>query len=255
MTDPGQWNRYSYSAGDPINSLDPEGLLVIKINGAFNGDPDWIKADSEFSAAVAATFPGQTIVSWSWPGWGVTQLLAYSGIYAAGDALAAFINSYQYAPGEALNIVAFSDGGNVAKVASWKISRPIDNLVTLGTPQNWDLPDIYRPRVKNYCNVSSLADPVQFAGSSLNQIYNTIVDAYDAGLAQFYGWQAFFAGNYSAFGYYQRVSALLAARSTAWMMTTRIDPYANHNVLRTTDSHFGLHTRQVWNEIKRPCGL
>ena len=94
MSNPGEWNRYSFVAGDPVNSVDPDGLVVIKINGAFNSNPDWIQADSEFSQAVADTFVGQTVVNWTWPGWGVTFFLDYAGIEMAGGQLASFINNY-----------------------------------------------------------------------------------------------------------------------------------------------------------------
>jgi len=255
MSNPGEWNRYSFVAGDPVNSVDPDGLVVIKINGAFNSNPDWIQADSEFSQAVADTFVGQTVVNWTWPGWGVTFFLDYAGIEMAGGQLASFINNYQFQPGEQLNIVAFSDGGNVVKSASYFINRPIDNLVTLGTPQNWDIPDINSRMVKNYCNVYSLADPVQFLGSSPRQIFNAIDNSYDSALAQWYAWQAFLDGNFAQFFKYQALSAKYAAESSFWVLSTRVDARAKNNIARTSESHFGLHTRKVWTEIARPCGL
>jgi pimeloyl-ACP methyl ester carboxylesterase len=52
----------------------------------------------------------------------------------AAQELAEFINNYQFAEGETLNIVAHSHGGNVAFLASQQVNRQINNLVTLGTP-------------------------------------------------------------------------------------------------------------------------
>lgn len=71
----------------------------------------------------------------------MTALTGYSDIFDGGVSLADFINSYNFQPGEPLNIVAHSHGGNVVKIASWLISHDITNLVDLGTPQNWDLPN------------------------------------------------------------------------------------------------------------------
>lgn len=37
---PNAWNRYNYPVGDPINSNDPNGLLTLVINGAFDDSPE-----------------------------------------------------------------------------------------------------------------------------------------------------------------------------------------------------------------------
>ena len=95
--------------------------------------------------------------------------------------------------------MAHSHGGDVVKIASWYINHSITNLANLGTPQNWDLPDINRAAVKNYCNGSSLEDSVQFAGSSPTQIYYTVYDLYNGILAEFYAWDAFLAGDWGGF--------------------------------------------------------
>lgn len=166
---PQSFNRYSYVGNDPVNSVDPSGLLTIVIGGFLNGDADWI---SEMFDILWDTF-GERPEVWKWSGVGVSNFSDYIGIRTAGRLLAAYINS-KLKDGEELNIVAHSHGGNVVKEASHYLLRRIDNLVTLGTPQNFDLRPLNRLAVDNYCNVSSLADPVQFGGASLTQIYNTV---------------------------------------------------------------------------------
>ncbi len=37
-SDPGSWNRYSYSNGDPVNSYDPSGLVAVHVTGVVTGD-------------------------------------------------------------------------------------------------------------------------------------------------------------------------------------------------------------------------
>jgi filamentous hemagglutinin len=53
----------------------------------------------------------------------------------AARALAQFIKHYKFAPGEQLNIIAHSHGGNMVLWAiNQGLGRKVDNLVTLGTP-------------------------------------------------------------------------------------------------------------------------
>src|SRR6266567_8697365 len=75
-----------------------------------------------------------------------------------------YIDNYEFADGEPLNIVAHSHGGNVVKIATYFLNRNIDNLVNLGTPENFDLPDINSRAVNNYCSVSSVTDLIQVSG-------------------------------------------------------------------------------------------
>jgi hypothetical protein len=86
---------------------------------------------------------------------------------AAARALDDFVKNYTFKPGEQLNIVAHSHGGNVAFEASQSISHTIDNLVTLGTPIRGD----YEPNMKNIANlvnVYSYNDGVQTSGSGIS---------------------------------------------------------------------------------------
>ncbi|MDZ7637654.1 MAG: RHS repeat-associated core domain-containing protein [Bryobacterales bacterium] len=149
---PQSWNRYSYTNGNPVNRIDPDGLLTIIMGGTAlqpwgRSDADWGKPGTPFHRAVSNYF-GEEAVVIEWRGqpytWG-----------SAEAALANYIAAYDFAEGEKLNVVAHSHGGNVVKNYTWKSeARFIDVLVTLGTPQ-WGFPAIKRTGVGTYLNVYS----------------------------------------------------------------------------------------------------
>jgi RHS repeat-associated protein len=176
-------NRYSYVLGDPINYVDPSGLLTLIIGGTFNGSASWGQPGQEMNDLISEAFGEQAQV-FEWPAIGVFFPL-YIDINIWGRILAFRINEHAFKEGEKLNIVAHSHGGNLVKVALENgLLRPIDNLITLGTPQNYDLPQINLLTrallVRNYCNVYSNSDVVQFGGSSPTQIYNMFVQEREA---------------------------------------------------------------------------
>jgi hypothetical protein len=76
-----------------------------------------------------------------------------------GQDLQKFVNAH-IKPGEPLNIVAHSNGGNVVKSYSASGEHYIDNLITLGTPQITG-PSVNCNGVGNYINVYSSNDFVQ----------------------------------------------------------------------------------------------
>jgi RHS repeat-associated protein len=249
-------NRYSYVGNDPINSVDPSGLLTIIIGGFLNGQATWGQPDTDMWKAIRDTF-GEDPRVFEWAALAVFYPL-YSDIQLAGVELAKFLNGYDFKEGEKLNIVAHSHGGNVVKVASQNLrqsTRSIDNLVTLGTAQNYDLPLINTFKVKNHCNVSSLVDPVQFGGSSPTQIFRTVENTRDG--AYHASWAAYelFRGNFSKAAWHSALSAQYFALAAAWVLSTRIDPLANKNVLFGSEGHSELHTVPVWNKINGECGL
>jgi pimeloyl-ACP methyl ester carboxylesterase len=158
---PQSWNAYTYVLGNPSNAFDPLGLLTIVVPGttASCDDPDY-RAGSDFMNAVGQTFnetPQCFESNISLPG---ALYPYYYGIWQAGYRLAGFINGYQFAPGEPLNIVGHSHGGNVAIIAANNL-RPglkVTTLVLLGTPHNIDLPKLQEGRTGNFCAVSSITD-------------------------------------------------------------------------------------------------
>lgn len=259
MKIPGSLNRYSYVSGDPVNQVDPSGLLTIIIGGTGAGNPEWGQPGTDFWRAVSEAFREEAVV-FPWNGANVTFATFYLGIIEAGFDLADFINSHDFKDNEKLNIVAHSHGGNIVKVATNAgLKRQIDNLVNLGTPQNQDLDRLgfitNINTVGNYCNVSSLADPIQLLGASPRQIYYTLTNSYIAETyAEAAAW-ALFHGDFSSSLRYTARSVYYAAVAFDWYMSAKIDWQANNNVILFSESHSELHTVQVWNLVKKPCGL
>jgi hypothetical protein len=91
---------------------------------------------------------------------------------SAATALVNFVRHYSFAPGEQLNIIAHSHGGNVAIAAiNMGLGRRVDNLVTLGTPS---VP-AYRLNglggVRNWVNLFNSFDKVQTHGGGQDDSY------------------------------------------------------------------------------------
>ena len=273
---PRSLNRYTYVDGDPVNKVDPSGLLTLLVHGtgAEPMDHEWAEFGSEFWQAVSSTF-GEEATPFNWREFSsvfqVTIASGYTGIFSGGQKLANFLNNeYQWKEGEKLNIIAHSHGGNIVNAASSYLTRQIDNLITLGTPQNTDLAVINGGvGAKNHCNVSSATDFIQFAGSSPAQYYGTFrnlaLGAYHASWAAYYYWAAITNPGYpfgnSAMAYHMasthsRLSVQHFALSAAWFMSTKINSFASRNVLLGSESHHDLITPGTWNNrVKGQCGL
>jgi len=158
--DPQGWNRYSYTLNNPLKHVDPDGNLTILVHGTFaKGSQDFLPGGSFFQN-VARTVHDRTVVSFQWSGKNSHQARV-----GAAKALAAFIRSYQFAPGEQLNIVAHSHGGNVAISAiNMGLSKPVDNFITLGTPSRSGYRLLEPSQVSHWVNVYDSFDKVQNHG-------------------------------------------------------------------------------------------
>ncbi|HZQ52831.1 MAG TPA: hypothetical protein VFB14_11580 [Bryobacteraceae bacterium] len=153
-----------------------------------------------------------------------------------------------------LSIVAHSHGGNVVKIASYSISHRIDYLVNLGTPQNWDLPEINLAAVGNYCQVSSLIDYVQFAGSSPVQIGAYGYAQTEAGIYSYNEGLDIYNGDYNQALSDAEEIAFWQANASGWWMSAKLAVGA-YNVLYLNPSHSDLHTADWWPSISYDCGL
>ncbi|MGE5275411.1 MAG: RHS repeat domain-containing protein [Acidobacteriota bacterium] len=164
-SDPQSWNRYAYALGNPIKHVDPDGRLTILVHGTWASGSQTFTPGGRFFERVAASVHDRAIATFSWSGEN-----SIAGRTAAARSLAAFIRSYKFAPGEKLNIIGHSHGGNVAIAAiNLGLGRAVDNLVTLGTPVRPDY-RLSRPgSVANFVALSSPHDPVQTnGGNSVN---------------------------------------------------------------------------------------
>jgi len=109
---------------------------------------------------VSKTMGDRAMAAFTWSG-GDTHAARVS----AARALANFVRHYKFAPGEQLNIVAHSHGGNVAIAAiNMGLGHRVDNLVTLGTPSVPSYQMNGTAGFKNWVNLYSPNDKIQSHG-------------------------------------------------------------------------------------------
>jgi RHS repeat-associated protein len=127
---PQSWNLYNYVRNNPLNSIDDSGMLTIIIGGTWYNPHDWNYSHSPLTSEAQSYFHDPAVGFLYWSGG-----LSDTDRIAGAEQLRKMINGYNFAPGEQLNIIAHSHGGNVALLASqMQLDHPIDNLITLGTP-------------------------------------------------------------------------------------------------------------------------
>jgi RHS repeat-associated protein len=154
IADPQNWNGYAYARNNPLTHIDPDGFLTVIVPGTWNDNQEWKK--SRFRAQVSKTF-GEDAVVLDNNNMGNSKKARSE----AAKKLQALIANHKFAPGEKLNVVAHSHGGNVVAEASQSgISHKIDNLVTLGTPIRSDY-SFNESAIGLHLNVFSNKDKVQ----------------------------------------------------------------------------------------------
>ncbi len=164
IASPRNWNAYAYTNNNPLNSLDPDGLLTIIIPGTAWEAKHWNEAMRLYKKVWKLT--GEKPIIFEWDGKN-----RHANREAAAKVLAKFINdavaNHHFAPGEKIFIVAHSHGGNIAFQVSQMSDRKIDVLITLGTPIRGD----YKPNEDNiglHLNVFSTEDMIQVNGGGIH---------------------------------------------------------------------------------------
>jgi RHS repeat-associated protein len=183
IADPANWNGYAYAHNNPLSKLDPDGFLTIIIPGTFNDFNAW--NTSEFKKWVSKTF-GENAIVFKWSGED-----NWKNRSQAAKELNAYIEKYMKDhPGEKINLVAHSHGGNVVFEASRTTKHRFDTVVTLGTP----IRDDYKPNhpmISYHLNVYSKHDKVQISGGynfvALGVAYSSPALSPLAGLGSAYG--------------------------------------------------------------------
>ncbi len=205
---PQSWNRYAYTLGNPLKHIDPDGLLTILVHGTQFGKrtPDFTPAGRFFNY-VARSIGDRTTVSYNWSG-----ADNHAARVDAAKGLADFVRSYKFAPGEGLNIIAGSHGGNVSIAAiNMGLGHKVDNLVTLGTPSTPSYRLNGTAGVSNWVNVFNVFDKVQTHGGGADD---------------------------------SPLQSGPAARTQPLATNVELD-----EDLGPLDSHAWLHTPEAWDEI------
>jgi RHS repeat-associated protein len=153
-------NGYQGLLGEWNSRSDPTGELTVIVHGTrAQGSFDFMPG-GRFFESVRKTMKDEEVVSFQWSG-----LDNHAGRRIGGERLAADIKAHSFKPGEPLNIIAHSHGGNVVIWAmNLGLGHPVTNFVTLGTPYR----DGYRVRdlsyVLNWVNLFNIHDKVQING-------------------------------------------------------------------------------------------
>lgn len=169
---PQSWNRYSYVNGDPVNSLDPQGLCSVIVGGltqtANPGDPS---PQEEFANEVGAisAFP---YAGGSFTG-GVANVIKQGLVAPTGATLTALqaISLAATNPGP-ISIYAYS-GGAGAFAAAWSYLTPavqdrIQNITYIDPGSAQSLPVGNGANVTVYDDANSLLNlALQFLGGSV----------------------------------------------------------------------------------------
>ncbi len=157
---PQSWNRYAYTLNNPMKYVDPDGRLTIVVHGTWAASNPTFTPGGVFYQRVTGSVPDRAYASFTWSGGNTTGARSQ-----AANSLANFIRHYKFAPGEQLNLIAHSHGGNVAIAAvNLGLGRAVDNLVTLGTPARADFDLSNKSSVSSFLAVSDTKDPIQVLG-------------------------------------------------------------------------------------------
>jgi hypothetical protein len=170
----GGLNLYVYVGGDPINRFDPWGLENFLVPGTdISGkrDNEWYQTGSEFDRAFR-TFTGERLSRpLDWDGGNTAEART-----VAAQRLAAMVNGVPLQ--EKVYIFAHSHGGNVVAEASKLFRRPVELIVTAGTPVRSDY-TFDMSQIRQGVAVSSPNDWLQILGGNML----TVPGLGEAGLA------------------------------------------------------------------------
>jgi len=160
----GGLDQYVFCADDPVNAVDPLGLVVFFVHGTWSSGE--AAFPNNFRQHVLDFYNDNNERMFEWSGDNCDKERQ-----EAGRRLSLKLRLYRRDhPGEQIRIVAHSHGGNVALIASQFPGVTIDTLVTLGTP----IMSAYQPGqgIGVWNNVYSTADRVQTLPSSATRTHD-----------------------------------------------------------------------------------
>lgn len=231
-----------------------EPQTTFLVNGSLNPTmPDWMATGSPLYNSMTATYNGQAPLQWFWPQNSVGEVTwpDYSGIYAGAQELANIVNGLP--PGEIVNLVAHSHGGNVLIRSTLFLDRPVKHLIELATPVNWDLPrHTYGHGAQWRCTASSWPDDVQFYGASPFQValYFTMLfqsmDLYEE------AWGHYANGDYEQWAIYMGLAYAAWEASEGFWGSTKLE-HAGSTIVFENYNHPMMHEPVVWNQLPSYC--
>jgi RHS repeat-associated protein len=157
---PQSMNLYAYVNNNPVNSIDTDRRLTIILPGTWWKGTDWnYQMDLVKEATSHFNEQHQTWID-QWDPRGDNNKDRSN----AASGLRDFVNHYHFAPGEKLNIIAHSHGGNIALMAAaLGLNHQIDVLITLGTPFGYAS---MSSGIGQWYNVTGSGDDVQPSASN-----------------------------------------------------------------------------------------
>ena len=159
---PQSWNRYAYTLNNPMKHVDPDGRLTILVHGTWASSNPTFQPGGKFFLNVKGMVHDRTMASLKWSGGNTTW-----DRRAGAEALASYIRSYKFAPGEQLNLVAHSHGGNLSiQAINMGLGRKVDNLMLLGTPSRPGYKLESADSVGNFVNFSKPTTSCKSSGAS-----------------------------------------------------------------------------------------
>jgi hypothetical protein len=246
----GTWNdaissaRISYSSSTTTKT-------VLLVNGSFNPYPDWMEPWSGQYQSIAATYNVQP-VPFRWTDSDLAGVLwpYYSGIQNGAVALGGAINALP--PGD-VYLVTHSHGGNVALGATqFYTNRPVQRIINLATPVNFDIRYSNAPWASHMCTASSWDDWVQFFGASPYQVYNFMEQSYYGYQYGYMSTEAFINGNYSDAAYYAYLAYDYIMAGYSWFESTKLELWG-WTIAYNDGGHGDMHEPPVWNGLPGSC--
>jgi len=249
-------NLYSYASTDPVSSFDPEGLVTVIVSGTSEQNAEWSQPGSPMFNMIRDHF-GESdecmfIFDWSTS---VSGTVFGDAMRAAAPILDQLIErAIRRCPGQPLNLVGYSHGGNVIiEYLNQPYANYVSNVVTLGTPSriDFELNASALKRFGNFCAISLDNDGVQFGGAHPVQILSYVfaqMDAWD--LFSSAMWRLISGDIWGYFRYIQLWNAALLA-GDSFMMGTRWQPNVrnfiyNHGLIPTRSAHTAVRDVEVW---------
>jgi hypothetical protein len=215
----------------------------------------WNTIQSYFGESPSCVF------RYDWP----TSLIStvFSNVITnAAVGLAALVErAVNLCPGQPINLVGYSHGGNVIGAYTNLPGAPsIANVVTMGTPvQLYDLGGavlqqfaMNRERVDQFCTISDGRDMVQFLGASVEQIVYAMTAYSNFVNNEILAAQAMLAGDETLASYYTIIAAGWYLNAQATVLSTRVSLLADSNYLANSAFHFPV-SRDAHSQVRTPA--